>query len=59
MQTVESVGHLVYLEKLWLGKNRIKEITNMSELKNLRILSLQVNNSIYMLSQLALEQFYF
>lgn len=44
VQSIESVDHLVFLEKLWLGKNRIKEITNINTLKNLRILSLQVNN---------------
>lgn len=45
---IESLENQVLLEELWLGKNRIKEITNLSDFKYLKKLSLQVTNINYL-----------
>lgn len=40
---IKALDNLINLEKLWLGKNRIKEMGDLSHLKKLKILSLQVS----------------
>lgn len=43
MQRIQGLESLVNLNQLWLGRNRISEITNLSTLTNLRQISLQAN----------------
>lgn len=43
VQKIQGLETLVNLNQLWLGRNRITEITNLSALTNLRQISLQAN----------------
>ncbi|KAH0542633.1 hypothetical protein FGG08_002956 [Glutinoglossum americanum] len=40
---IENLDTLTSLEELWLGKNKITELKNISHLQNLKILSIQSN----------------
>ncbi|EIW83980.1 L domain-like protein [Coniophora puteana RWD-64-598 SS2] len=40
---IENLDSLVNLEELWLGKNKITKLQNLSSLKSLKILSIQSN----------------
>jgi len=42
VQAIENLDTLVQLDSLYLGKNKITKIQNLSSLTNLTILSLQV-----------------
>ena len=53
------IKHLKKLENLWLGKNKITQIDGLSELTNLKVLSLQNNRIIKMEVFLLLFFFYF
>ncbi|KAI0691521.1 hypothetical protein C8T65DRAFT_711482 [Cerioporus squamosus] len=43
IRQIEGLEALVNLEELWLGKNKITRLENLSTLKKLRILSIQSN----------------
>ncbi|KAJ8589004.1 L domain-like protein [Rhizopogon salebrosus TDB-379] len=58
---IEGLDALVNLEELWLGKNKLTKLENLSKLSSLKILSLQSNRitKIEGLDQLAnLEELY-
>jgi len=42
MQVIENIDTLVQLDSLYLGKNKITQIQNLSSLTQLTVLSLQV-----------------
>lgn len=43
LRTIENIGHLTNLTKLWLGKNKITSLQGISTLTNLKVLSIQSN----------------
>ncbi|KAG8969455.1 hypothetical protein FRC03_002731 [Tulasnella sp. 419] len=46
IRTIENLDALVNLEELWLGKNKIAKLQNLSHLRSLRILSIQSNRLV-------------
>jgi len=44
-QVIENIDSLVQLDSLYLGKNKITQIQNLSSLTQLTILSLQVRHT--------------